>query len=98
VSLLSAEFETYAPETPRELAALLASAGGVLGNDSGPSHLAALLGTPVVVLFGPSDARVWRPVGAGVRVLAGPHPAAADWELRPDPVSEACWRHFGRWL
>ncbi|HTK11493.1 MAG TPA: glycosyltransferase family 9 protein, partial [Ktedonobacteraceae bacterium] len=40
-----------------------------LGNDAGMTHLAALLGMPTLVLFGPSDPRMWRPVGEWVRVL-----------------------------
>ncbi|MFQ5663639.1 MAG: glycosyltransferase family 9 protein [Terriglobia bacterium] len=44
-----------------ELVALIE--GGVLfiGNDSGPAHIAAALGRPVVVLYGSSDSTVWRP-------------------------------------
>lgn len=38
-----------------ELAALLARAPLVVGGDSGPLHLAALLGTPVVQILGPTD-------------------------------------------
>ena len=40
-----------------------------LGNDSGITHLAAMLGVPTVVLFGPSDPATWRPVGPEVIVL-----------------------------
>src|SRR5262249_30434172 len=36
--------------------------------DSGVTHLAALVGTPVVALFGPSDPALWRPLGRRVRV------------------------------
>jgi len=35
-----------------ELAGILAGAALVIGNDSGPTHLAAHLGTPVIALFG----------------------------------------------
>lgn len=55
-----------------QAAALLSGAGAFLGNDSGASHLAALCGTPAVVLFGPTDPRVWRPPGARVTVVASP--------------------------
>ncbi len=43
-----------------------------LGNDSGVTHLAALLGLPAVALFGPSDPVVWRPVGRLVKVIYEP--------------------------
>lgn len=50
---------------PVELAALLRRASLFVGNDSGPMHIAAAMGTPVVGLFGPTDPRVWGPPGHG---------------------------------
>ena len=42
----------------------------VVGGDSGPVHLAAALGVPVVALFGPTDPARNGPWGAGkMRVL-----------------------------
>jgi ADP-heptose:LPS heptosyltransferase len=38
--------------------------------DSGPMHLAAAVGTPVVGLFGPADPRRWGPLTPRARVLA----------------------------
>jgi len=49
------------------LARWLAGAAAYVGNDSGITHLAAAVGTPVVVLFGPSDATVWEPRGPYIR-------------------------------
>ena len=43
-----------------------------LGNDSGITHLAAMLGIPTVALFGSSDPAVWRPVGRYVEVIHDP--------------------------
>ena len=40
-----------------------------LGNDSGITHLAAMLGIPTIALFGPSDPAIWRPVGPDVEVI-----------------------------
>jgi ADP-heptose:LPS heptosyltransferase len=40
---------------------LIAGASLFIGNDSGPAHIAAAFGVPVVVLFGPSDPVVWAP-------------------------------------
>jgi heptosyltransferase-3 len=60
-----------AADLPLErLAALLARARAFVGNDSGPTHLAAALGCPTVALFGPTDPAVWAPLGPGVRVVA----------------------------
>jgi len=52
-----------------DLLALLKSAGGDIGNDSGVSHLAAFLGLPTAVIFGPADPRRWQPLGRAVEVV-----------------------------
>ena len=51
-----------------ELACWLAKARLYIGNDSGITHLAAAVGTPVFALFGPTDPEVWAPRGQNVRV------------------------------
>lgn len=43
-----------------------------LGNDSGLTHLAALLGIPTLVLFGPTDPAIWQPCGPAVMILYEP--------------------------
>ena len=57
--------------TLKEVASVLAVSRGYVGNDSGITHLAAVLGIPVVALFGPTDAAVWGPRGAKVVILQG---------------------------
>lgn len=51
------------------LAALIASCDLFIGNDSGPMHMAAALGVPVVSFFGPSDPAIWGPVAAQAKVI-----------------------------
>jgi heptosyltransferase III len=51
-----------------ELARWLARARLYVGNDSGITHLAAAVGTPVLALFGPTDPAVWAPRGEHVQV------------------------------
>ncbi len=51
-----------------ELGCWLARARLYIGNDSGVTHLAAAVGTPVLALFGPTDPGVWAPRGGNVRV------------------------------
>jgi heptosyltransferase III len=54
-----------------EVAGRLKASVLYLGNDSGISHLAAALGVQALVLFGPTDPSVWRPLGPRVTILAG---------------------------
>ncbi|MGA2273834.1 MAG: glycosyltransferase family 9 protein [Bryobacteraceae bacterium] len=51
---------------------LLAGASLFVGNDSGPAHMAAALGLPSVVIFGPSDPAIWGPWRARSEVVTAP--------------------------
>ena len=44
-----------------------------IGHDSGISHLAAAAGARCLILFGPTDPKVWAPQNKDVRVLLAPH-------------------------
>jgi ADP-heptose:LPS heptosyltransferase len=44
-----------------------------VGNDSGITHLAAYLGCPTIALFGPTDPRMWGPLGRRVKILWKTH-------------------------
>ncbi|RME95525.1 MAG: hypothetical protein D6766_03100, partial [Verrucomicrobia bacterium] len=55
-----------------EVAARLAGADAFLGHDSGITHLAAALGRPGLVLWGPTNAEVWRPRHPAMRLLRHP--------------------------
>jgi ADP-heptose:LPS heptosyltransferase len=52
------------------LQTLLKQARLVVGNDTGPLHLAGYLGLPVISLFGPSSPAQWAPLGARVITLS----------------------------
>jgi heptosyltransferase III len=62
-----------------DVAALLGFADAYLGNDSGISHLAGAVGTPGVVLFGPTAPARWRPLS--------PRLVAVRSEASPERVS-----------
>jgi len=55
-----------------EIKSLLAGASLFIGNDSGPAHMAAAFGVPVVVLFGSSDPDIWHPWRTASAVLRSP--------------------------
>lgn len=54
-------FRTVSGAPLSEIKPLLAGATLFIGNDSGPAHMAAAFGVPVIVLFGPSDPEIWGP-------------------------------------
>jgi hypothetical protein len=52
-----------------QLARWLAGARLYIGNDSGITHLAAAVGTPVIAIFVSTDPQVWAPRGPHVQVV-----------------------------
>ena len=56
-------------DSPAALKGVLAHAGLFVGNDAGPTHLAALMGVPTVAVFGPSDPVLWSPIGPAVKIV-----------------------------
>jgi heptosyltransferase III len=67
-----------------ELACWISTASLYIGNDSGISHLAAAVGTPVIAIFISTDPRIWAPRGKHVLVLENPSVAQ---------VLSACAQH-----
>ena len=60
-----------------ELAGVLKGAAAVVVGNTGPAHLAAAVGTPVVSLFAPTvPAHRWRPYGVPTRLLYAEVPCA----------------------
>jgi heptosyltransferase-3 len=58
----------------RELVALIAGARLFVGNDTGPTHVAAALGCPCAVIFGSSSPANWRPWNTEHCVVANDFP------------------------
>jgi heptosyltransferase-3 len=78
------------------LLAVLEQARLFLGNESGPMHMAAATGTPVVGLFGLTSPTIWGPVGVPSIALQPTMPCecvATDLCRWPDPSKACCvWR------
>ncbi|MXY27910.1 lipopolysaccharide heptosyltransferase II [Candidatus Poribacteria bacterium] len=91
----------HAPETIRELGALLSCCNLVICNDSGPMHLAAALDVPLVAVFGPTDHVAWHPLSENASIVrrdmpcwpCSAHKCKIGWEctkkLPVEPVWEA---------
>jgi len=54
-------FRCVADAPLAQVKTLLAGASFFIGNDSGPAHMAAAFGLPVVVIFGSSNPAIWGP-------------------------------------
>jgi len=77
-NLLPAARRNVARQRPLpEVARLLAGCRAFVGHDSGITHLAASVGTPSLVLWGPTARQVWCPLGDHVRILEHPDGLAA---------------------
>ena len=89
------------PRTVGGFAALVAQFDAFLCHDSGPMHIAAAVGTPVVALFGSQNATIWRPLGERHTVLQTALPCAcigteAPTEcVRDDSYQSYCVRMLG---
>ena len=78
------------------LAALLAEADLVVANDTGPMHVAAAVGAPVLALFGATDPVVSAPTGPGPRrLLWEPEPCSPCFLRRCPVPGHPCLERFG---
>ncbi|GIW39597.1 MAG: lipopolysaccharide heptosyltransferase I [Candidatus Binatia bacterium] len=78
----------------RELAAVLEGAVLAFGPDSGPMHLAAAVGTPVVSLWGPTSAARSAPFGFETLVVEGDAPCRPCFR-KTCPIGALCMERIG---
>ncbi len=90
-SLTNRPFIDLSGEIPLgHLPALLSKTTAMITNDSGPMHIAAALGIPVVAIFGPTSAARTGPYGDGHQVLTSRIPCSPCFSrvCRHDPELE----------
>ena len=80
-------------DDPALLPALLTEIDALVAGDTGVSHLAAALGTPAIVLFGPTDPALTAPRGTAT-VLTHPVPCAPC-HYRACPIEHPCLDGIG---
>jgi heptosyltransferase-2 len=76
-----------------ELIGVLSHLSLLLTNDSGPMHLAAAQGVPVVAVFGPTDWRETAPMGAPRRIVRE-DVECAPCKLRECPIDHRCMQRI----
>jgi heptosyltransferase II len=72
-----------------QTAAVLKASDLLVTNDTGPAHVAAAVGCPVVVIFGPTNPVTTRPFSATAEVVRHP-PDCAPCMLRDCPIDHRC--------
>jgi ADP-heptose:LPS heptosyltransferase len=77
-----------------ETMGLLACAQLVLSNDTGLAHVAAAVGVPTVVIYGPTDPQRWQPPGEHVRAIRAATGRVAD--VEPTTVTDAARTFLAR--
>jgi len=96
------DLQPYIPQIPHsilkntslsEMAMAIRQADIFLGHDSGLTHLAAALGVPTMVLFGPTDPLRWGPKGTNVKILQGPCCQCQDWNAVQQCTDKICLTH-----
>ena len=61
----------------------------LITNDTGPAHIAAALGRPTIVIFGPTNPLTTRPFSASAEIVRHP-PECAPCMLRGCPIDHRC--------
>jgi lipopolysaccharide heptosyltransferase I len=80
--------------TLRDLIGIFTRARAAFGPDSGPMHIAAAAGTPVVSLWGATSAARSAPWGSEDGVVIGEAPCSPCY-LKRCPIGRVCMEHIG---
>ncbi len=80
-SRVQGRFQICPVEDLSEVMTVMKASRCFVGNDSGLAHLAAFLGVPAVVIFGPSSPQRWSPLGPATKVLRGEANCAPCFEV-----------------
>lgn len=77
-----------------QITAVLSLVDLVVTNDTGPAHIAAALGRPTLVIFGPTNPLTTRPFAPQAEILRHP-PDCAPCMLRDCPIDHRCMTAIG---
>ena len=72
-----------------EVIAIIALADILITNDTGPAHIGSAVGTPTLVIFGPTNPATTRPFASTAEIIREP-PDCAPCMLRDCPIDHRC--------
>jgi heptosyltransferase-2 len=75
--------------TVADVVALISIAEVLVTNDTGPAHIGAALGTPTLVIFGPTNPLTTYPMSPAAEIIREP-PDCAPCMLRDCPIDHRC--------
>jgi ADP-heptose:LPS heptosyltransferase len=98
--LHNGESDVATPRSVAELLALLDHASAMIGNDSGPGHLAAFTGVPTFTIFGPQLPEWFAPLHPAAKWVDGkacPYKPCSDYCRFARPVCLDGWAEAEVW-
>jgi len=98
--LRNGESDVATPRSVAELFVLLDHASALIGNDSGPGHLAAVMGVPTFTIFGPQLPEWFAPLHPVAKWLDGkacPYKPCSDYCRFARPVCLEGWAEAEVW-
>ncbi|HEX4265685.1 MAG TPA: glycosyltransferase family 9 protein [Verrucomicrobiae bacterium] len=98
--LQNGETGVATPKTVAELQALVDKATVVIGNDSGPGHLASFAGVPTFTIFGPQLPEWFAPLHPTAQWVEGkacPYKPCSDYCRFPEPICLTGWTEPEIW-
>src|SRR5207247_46222 len=75
--------------TVTEATAIISAADVLVTNDTGPAHIGSAVGTPTLVIFGPTNPLTTYPFGPRAEIIRRP-PDCAPCMLRDCPIDHRC--------
>ena len=89
-SLMKSAADLIPPANLKQLGAILRLTSVLVTNDSGPMHIAATLGTPVVAIFGPTRPQLQGPVGSDAEVIQNRKLLCLGCNFTECPIGNPC--------
>jgi len=82
--------EIIPPTSLKQLASILKRCSSIVTNDSGPMHIAAAMGIPVVAIFGPTRPELQGPLAGNFEVVRHQELSCLGCNLTKCPIGNPC--------